>query len=167
MADSDNTGSSPAEERTNELLKTVERVFGKVIAGHPNLTIRMFQAVVRALAERTLGRIMQFHGVDTLSALPAETAKSIFLLLIMHLNSALPLNYPFLCAIIKPDSGGSFLGAVARNKIPGMHESVKSAQIPIINLISDGKITANTTLKNLRVTDVTRPNYDQSLERML
>jgi|SRR3989344_5700994 len=167
MTDQGNTDSSSAEEKTSELLKTTERVFGEVMAGYPDPTIRMFQAAIQALAKRTLNRIMQFYEVDALSALPIETAESIVLLLVMHLNSALPLDYPFLCAIIKPDSGGSFLGVVARSKIPGTHESIKSAQIPIINLSSDQKVTASTTLKNLRVTDVIRPNYDHSLDRML
>lgn len=166
MTNQESTRDSSAEEKTNELLKATERVFCEVMAGYPNPTIQMFQAAVQALAKRTLSRIMQFYEVDVLSALPIETAESIILLLVMHLNSALPLDYPFLCAIVKSNSGGSFLGVVARNKIPGIHESIKSAQIPIISLGSDQELTANATLKNLRVTDVRRPNYDPSLERM-
>ncbi len=126
-------------------------------------SIANFHKVITLIAQEAIKELLQSNNLDYETALKQEIMHIAFPLLIARFNSVLPLDYPFIVAMVQEENRlGLCLKAVSRKDIPGMHEATNPSIIPfiVIDTMLPGPILH---LKSKSIRYLNREHEDETL----
>lgn len=111
------------------IVKTLKE-FAPELAKNP---LQHFQAIVEQLITIALEKFMLRHGITSSNAFTNEDRETFLIHTVSSLNSALPLDYPFIVFVLIDETTNKRYPAAARRKlIPGAHDILKNNIVPVI-----------------------------------
>ena len=97
-----------------------------------------FKILITAIAKRSIDGFVREFGllcVEDLHELADDLQRSCFILIVSSLNEVLPLDYPYIIALVYSDqSPGIRLCCMKREKIPGFRDIISSNIVPFLRM---------------------------------
>jgi hypothetical protein len=163
-----------AEEYIKRLKEEILPKFTDIIAffveEYRNKPIAEFRLLVDTVSLEASREFVAMLGLPSLDKAGKTLALDFALNLVSALNSALPLDYPYIVAIIFSENASRpFIGIMQRKIIPGSNELLNSGVVPVLNLRKPPEGSDGET-NGIKITDVEYfggPNDPRDLEKML
>ena len=128
-----------------------------------------FNEVTTKLGKEATEGFIRIFGLATteeLNHLDKELKTEYIILIASTFNSALPLDYPFIVALIFSDISPLIkMCVISRDRIPGAHETLSRGIVPILHL-KNISLDQGTPGFNVKITEAKHLNPGDDLENM-
>lgn len=147
-----------AELFETQVMPKIVRVLESVSAELAKRPIEDFKKVIDLCVRTALTDLLKMAGLQKVENLSPYLSAMAAAEIVGGLNSALPLDYPYIVCVLRiEDEKGTLFMCMRRNKIPGMHDLLTKDIVPICKVSTRAGLFAPDLKFNVHFLDSENP----------